>query len=542
MKSDKLFLRLIAIFPVFLLILLSFAFQAFAQDIKTHGKPANLSPLGLKIVRNLDTCEASGCHDSVERNAIHGDQFLRQKCSACHTLASWKPSTFVHKDDLYGDFKLVGKHKGLTCGYCHRPKLGEKKVVYKPIKAKSCYSSGCHDSKIRGDVHGIQFRRRACGKCHTQENWKPTIFSHDNPGYRKFKLKGKHRDVPCEGCHKKSSLGFTKYRPLAKNSCGVGACHEKAHKGRRGQMDCALCHDENGWKEVVFDHNSRSAFKLKDAHSKLSCDACHVGERWRPLMSECVDCHEEIDPHKGKLGFRCEQCHESQTWKPLTFDHELTGYKLEGAHRQFACIDCHKEKGIYGGIGPECIRCHVDPHFNQFGTSCEDCHTAEQWAPRLFRHGDTAFQLDGVHRQIDCEDCHENRFYRGTPLDCVFCHSSDFQAPEAKEFHAHGFTSCETCHKTWGWTPARLFRHSIMTFSGSHKSLEQDCEYCHLPGQTPKFPGASSERDCAACHMSEYTSVHANNDPIALPPCPDNCEICHTTIDFANTIGALQCD
>ncbi len=65
-------------------------------------------------------------------------------------------------------------------------------------------------------------------------------------------------------------------------------------------------------------------------------------------------------------------------------------------------------------------------------------------APLAFKH---SYPLDGAHVTTDCEKCHVNGVYTGTPRDCVACHR-DIHAPTLGK-------QCATCHTTKAWTPTK---------------------------------------------------------------------------------------
>src|ERR1700680_4457982 len=48
-----------------------------------------------------------------------------------------------------------------------------------------------------------------------------------------------------------------------------------------------------------------------------------------------------------------------------------------------------------------------------------------------FDHLSTGFELDGVHRDLPCEQCHLNAVFKGTPRACGSCHIKGwlFNAP-----------------------------------------------------------------------------------------------------------------
>ena len=87
------------------------------------------------------------------------------------------------------------------------------------------------------------------------------------------------------------------------------------------------------------------------------------------------------------------------------------------------------------------------------------------------------FPLTGSHTGLDCESCHINGVFAGTPRDCVGCHRADYDATSDPNHAQAGFpTDCESCHTTATWLGAET-DHSFFPLTGSHRNL--DCESCH---------------------------------------------------------------
>jgi len=495
---------------------------------------------GVYKVAKYDTCDTSGCHDARRGGAVHGKQFAGRKCDQCHTVAGWKPTLFKHEDKRYKGFKLLGLHNKVKCADCHKPDF-KREVKYRPIDYARCDSSGCHDTKKRGDIHGKQFADQLCASCHSESGWKPTLFKHESTRYKGYKLKGKHAKVKCADCHKKSLFGRVAYKPINTKSCASSNCHNDPHKGTLKDKKCDRCHTEQDWKKLAFDHNRDSSFDLDGKHVKAKCEKCHVGKVWKPVKSRCYDCHAKEDKHKGTLGKKCDDCHNAQSWKTDKFAHQATGFRLEGVHKQQKCKDCHKSKDMSLPPGEDCIQCHVDPHLTQFGSLCSDCHSAFSWEPLKFRHSETGFRLEGAHRSTECQNCHKNRDYRNTAVDCYSCHKSDFFGATATGIHSPSNTECQDCHKQYGWTPASGYSHTSMTFSGSHASIQGSCSLCHTGTSYQLLYPATSESDCSACHQADYYKEHANGSP-AASPCPQACALCHNTTTFGDAQEIVTCD
>ena len=492
-----------------------------------------------------DRCDNAGCHDIKSRGNIHGSQFKGQLCDSCHHEENWKPSLFDHNAAAYKGYRLEGKHAAQKCEKCHRPDPLTQTVLFKPMAADRCDNAGCHDIKERGNIHGPQFKDAKCEQCHTPKEWKPSLFDHNAAAYKGYKLEGKHANTKCDKCHKINGGGIQTFRGIDAKSCSSAYCHKDPHAGQFRDKACEQCHTPKDWKELNFNHNTQARFPLEGKHIAAKCDKCHEGKVWKPVKSECLDCHRKDDDkaHKGKMGPKCEQCHTAANWEPKSFFHEVTGFALQGAHTQIVCSDCHKAKGVFTGLGPDCVKCHTDPHYNQFGpAACGQCHTAKNWFPEKFRHTETGFRLEGGHRAATCEQCHQARNYRNTPQTCYLCHAADFNRPAALVFHGSGNTNCVTCHKmgAFDWLGAS-FTHLTMTFTGSHAAVKNDCLKCHSgTGSTLslKWPGTTLESQCFNCHTNNpagmapnltYQSKHGG-----AVPCPTNCTLCHTTSTFLN--------
>ncbi len=104
------------------------------------------------------------------------------------------------------------------------------------------------------------------------------------------------------------------------------------------------------------------------------------------LKSDCLSCHE--DYHQQTLSSSCLNCHNPESFKPAAkFNHNSARFQLNGKHKTVDCLKCHKKEIINGKTFQEfrgvlfnnCTSCHKDPHQNQFGQNCRQCHTEESF-------------------------------------------------------------------------------------------------------------------------------------------------------------------
>lgn len=277
------------------------------KSIFDHDRKTKYKLTGKHRTASCDSCHTGKLYKqklkttciSCHRNDDEHKGRNGSKCQNCHTTSSWSKSRFDH--DRKTDFPLTGKHKEVSCEACHRESL-EKEL------ATDCYS--CHKFH---DPHKGKMGKK-CDQCHYTSGWRGKIFfEHD---ITRFPLIGGHAVVPCEECHLSRSF---KDAPL---SCVK--CHKKddEHKGRFG-AECGDCHNPNSWKTWIFDHDTRTDFRLDGAHEDLRCHDCHKTrlDKDSRLAGSCAACHRDDDIHNGGFGRNCQQCHNTSDFGEI----EMTG-------------------------------------------------------------------------------------------------------------------------------------------------------------------------------------------------------------------------
>ena len=174
---------------------------------------------------------------------------------------------------------------------------------------------------------------------------------------------------------------------------------------------------------------------------------------------------------------RCEACHE-----------------LAGPIPESKCLACHEEIGRRRAA-------RAGHHGADLAGRCPDCH-ADHDGPLVvfdreaFNHERALFPLEGRHRTVACDECHEDpesgRFtYLPVEHDrCDACHEDPHRGTLEP-------ASCETCHDAWDFRRAETaFDHDGTAFplDALHRAL--DCSACHR--SAPVYEPLSS--DCAGCH------------------------------------------
>lgn len=94
---------------------------------------------------------------------------------------------------------------------------------------------------------------------------------------------------------------------------------------------------------------------------------------------DCVKCHKKFDKPA-----QCLTCHNARDWNTWDFDHNATGFRLDGAHQKIGrnCYACHMkpmDKKVL--VTNACGACHEkdDVHNGTYGDRCERCHEGNDW-------------------------------------------------------------------------------------------------------------------------------------------------------------------
>lgn len=262
-------------------------------------------------------CDA--CHQDAHRGAF--DAFAAELdgphgvCAACHRTRSFSelpPGGFEH--ERFTGFELAGAHEQADCRACHPTRavadqagrtFGFAADSFGPLQG----CATCHRDPHRGrfDARGLPARvrgREGCARCHDESSFRVFPHGFDHARWTGFPLDGAHAKTDCGACHARrrepDSDGRT-WEPAAGTACA--ACHADPHAGQfrsEGRpADCARCHRSSAFEDLRFDHERDARFALGDAHAGLDCAACHEAvhaggrevTRYRPLPTECVDCH-----------------------------------------------------------------------------------------------------------------------------------------------------------------------------------------------------------------------------------------------------------
>jgi len=141
-----------------------------------------------------------------------------------------------------------------------------------------------------------------------------------------------------------------------------------------------------------------------------------------------------------------------------------------------------------------------------------------------FDHLTTGYELLGAHRDLSCEYCHLQGVFRGTPRNCVGCHSigSRVNAVPRPTGHIATQDDCRLCHSLYTFEPI---------IHVDHTAVRGTCFSCHngavaegkIQGHIP------SSNNCDACHTTNSFAV-LRVDHAELVNRAAACRGCHTGV------------
>lgn len=333
---------------------------------------------GLKVVPSAgDACVS--CHKPVHEAAFG------ERCEQCHASIKFLglPDNIGRRAHGKTEFPLKGQHGRVACAECHLEEL-PRNERYRRLRFDQCAS--CH-----ADVHRGSLREHGdCQTCHDPLGFAPSLVKPSLHASFGFPLDGSHEAAACSACHKQHPEPPRLAWSLAQGKCAD--CHQNPHgnqfEAEMKEGGCAHCHSAKGWGLANIDH---SFWPLTGAHATTACKGCHAqagasalvkgkaralgdSATYKGAPKQCEGCHDDV--HAGQFRISepvraCDSCHQTTSFILSEFDHgKLTGYPLEGKHKQTSCSGCHPTVHLKSGdevtryrLGyDKCADCHADPH------------------------------------------------------------------------------------------------------------------------------------------------------------------------------------
>lgn len=167
-----------------------------------------------------------------------------------------------------------------------------------------------------------------------------------------------------------------------------------------------------------------------------------------------------------------------------------------------------------------------------------------QWR---FDHFTTGFRLEGAHRLAECESCHTDGMFAGTPTDCVGCHSqaSRTNATSRPQTHITTTDRCDACHRPTAWVGITRVDHleTLGSCNNCHNGRKADgkppmhlptsdqCEDCHRT--TSWLPAAFEHSGIVGGCFSCHDGMTATGKPVTHIPATNLCEDCHNAFSWS---------
>ena len=169
-------------------------------------------------------------------------------------------------------------------------------------------------------------------------------------------------------------------------------------------------------------------------------------------------------------------------------------------------------------------------------------------AQSTFDHFTTGFRLDGAHRVAECESCHTDGLFAGTPTQCSGCHTQAgrINATSKPAVHVTTTDRCDACHRSNAWVAVSRVDHlevlgtCISCHNGrkangkpvNHLPTSDQCDDCHR--STAWVPAAFDHAGIAGACFSCHNGAIAMGKPVNHIPATDLCEDCHNTITWSS--------
>ncbi len=534
---------------------LAFIFLAIWLS-KTHAQlsPGDLARphAHLEGISNCTQCHTLGdkvsndkcldCHKEIKsrldrRSGYHYSKEVKGKdCFSCHSDHHGRNFDMVHFDEEKFDHnltgtKLTGAHQKIDCRDCHRPDYIEDRILKKRAETFLGLQTDCVN--CHEDAHQKTLGND-CANCHSTDAFSPASkFDHNKTD---FALQGQHKTVECKECHQtetRNGKEFQRFADVPFANCN--ACHDDPHNSHLG-TDCKQCHTEQSFTSRAglknFNH-ATTHFPLKGRHKQVDCANCHkmgagpatiFQDRLGVATNQCATCHKDV--HEGKFGTNCAECHHEDSFRAKidkdNFDHDLTGFALEGKHEVVDCRKCHVSESLTDPLPHNnCASCHKDYHEGEFvknkiSPDCAECHTVDGFSPSRFSldsHANTKFPLDGAHLATPCFACHlkEDKWhFKNIGERCVDCHEDVHKGEIAEKFYPQ--QNCQNCHLTESWTGINKFDHSQTAFVLVGKHGRTDCAACHKQDdEKPHGRFAGLSHNCTACHENVHGTQFEKN-------------------------------
>jgi hypothetical protein len=342
-----------------------------------------------------------------------GGTAVESKCNPCHAnIADTKPGSEIKFSHAY--------HMTYACSACHTQFPHQPQGTVTP-KMSDCF--GCHNLR-----HGPQGKlaKGDCEVCHNtpRTQLRPDANALSAPNHVANWAQKPHvapslagqntvcmmcHDGPfCDNCHIQKGVTWRPTTPYAFDS----------------QQSCMVCHGQTNLTKLTIGGTFQSFQVLgiqQSAHTKFSCQACHVDFRYSDTKYTYSDGTIETKLWQVNAGLGCRDCHEGKiasfVTKVAPFGKVVAEYD-SSIHRQ---LIAKAQSGQAGGNfeAATCASCHGGHDIQRLDTTAAraafhlkaeqvcggaSCHAARYASYNDYYHG--AAYKKGAPDAPACWDCH----------------------------------------------------------------------------------------------------------------------------------------
>ncbi len=490
------------------------------------GAPANYKVFAANSVLHTGiTGNCSQCHGAgIQLSFVNNDMVIKDNvlspahipylagtdCSSCHKSSTYAAGTFGPMNMTQATHAFVST----TCDTCHASAAG------------SLYMGAASPAlQLRpADHNSGTMATGDCSGCHTTANW--------NSG----SLPAGHMPNPgnqgCVICHTAYPTNYTTMAANAVLHTGITSGCISCH----GQTQLSFYNNNDPPKPMVANHIPSGATPCEDCHaiSFTSFSGTSMSSAKHTLMFAVI-------------GKSCDACHE--TGKSFFGVTNLTT-RPNNHHVGQDCSGCHSPNDWGGGAAKRTVAAAATASRSTIGTVVTPAaQSASRLTAPLFGTqtslvatgvGPVGNPVMGIAASGAAVPSHA-----GVVSNCVSCHNGVLAQGKGPT-HIASNNTCENCHTTAAWLPARFDHqgvtascvscHNGVSASGKpvrHVQTTQDCGACHgtITWAAATFNHLGINATCQSCH----NGVTATGKQAQHPSTTQDCGVCHNTLTWTTT-------
>ncbi len=558
------------------------SFYLGAANPALQGRPADHTSAAMSAPNDCGACHTTANWNSNTLPAGHMPNPANDACTVCHTDVN-------NYKTLAANAVL---HTGISsnCGQCHG---GTAALTwYNAFTPKDAVLTPSHIPYLAGTD---------CSSCHSSSTYAAGAFGPSNM------TQARHAFVAtnCVTCHEKglsfymgaASPGLqgrpadhTSGQMVAPNNCGI--CHTTAnwnsttipagHMPNPANQACTVCHTA-----APSNYTTLAANAVLHTGISSGCITCHSAPNATPPVF-----YNNFTPKSAKLApvhiptgaTPCEDCHSKTNFTSFSgTSMSSSQHSLMFAFIGSTCDACHNRVTpslSFYGVSNLTIRPTGDPHNqgNALKNDCSGCHSPNNWGGNVAKRtvkttttrSTVTTVVNGAAASRGTPGALARRFagpsvgggvravggtgmirstdaarpsHIGVTSNCVSCHNGVLASGKGAA-HIASNTSCENCHTTMSWTPARFDHrgvtascatcHNGVAASGKparHLQTSQDCSTCHgtITWTAVKFSHLGVNATCQSCH----NGITATAKQVQHATTTQDCGACHNTLNWS---------